>query len=147
LRVTGQVPRTTDFEDTGGDFYLNSACTQPDPILDDQAVFFDTRDGTVVLLGCGHAGVVNTLRHVKELTSGRPIHGVMGGMHLINASPNRLDRTVETFRQFDLGILAPAHCTGARAQARLLSEFPDIWEPCSAGTRFEFLRPEGPGPA
>jgi len=138
LRVTGQVPRATDYEDTGGDFYLDGTCDTPDPIEDDQAVFFDTRDGTVVLLGCGHAGVVNTLRHIQDLTEGRPIHAVIGGMHLVAASRNRLDRTVEALRELDVGLIAPAHCTGARAQARLAFEFPDRWEPCHVGTRFEF---------
>lgn len=147
LQVTGQVPRVTDFEDTGGDFYLDQACTRVDPIVDDQAVFFDTQDGTVVLLGCGHAGVVNTLRYVQELTGGRPIHAVIGGMHLVNASPDRLARTMEALRELDVAVLSPAHCTGARAQARLFTEFQDRWEPCPVGTRFEFLRPERRGPA
>ena len=54
--VTGEIPRRNSFEDTGGRFFLDEACTQPDPLLDDQALFFDTRDGLVVLLGCAHAG-------------------------------------------------------------------------------------------
>lgn len=139
LRVTGQVPRVNDVEDTGGDFYLDHACNRTDPIVDDQATFLDTPDGSVVLLGCGHAGVVNTLQHVQELTGGRPIHAVIGGMHLINASPDRVDWTVRALRGYTVGLLAPAHCTGARAQARLWSEFQDSWMPCPVGTRFEFL--------
>lgn len=146
LWATGQVPRVTGFEDTGGDFYLDAACKTPDPIGDDQAVFFDTRDGTVVLLGCCHAGVVNTLRHVQDLTGGRPIHAVLGGTHLISASRDRMARTVEALREMDVGLLAPAHCTGARAQVRLGSEFPDRWEPCHVGSVFEFPGgPTGPG--
>ncbi len=141
LWVTGQVPRTSDYEDTGGDFYLDHTCDIPDPIEDDQAVYFDTGDGTVVLLGCGHAGVVNTLRYVQGLTGGRPIHAVIGGTHLVAASRNRMDRTVAALREMDMGLLAPAHCTGARAQARLASEFPGRWEPCHVGARFEFFRP------
>lgn len=138
LRVTGQVPRRTDFEDTGGDFYLDRGCANPDPIVDDQAVFFDTPEGTVVLLGCGHAGVVNTLYHVQELTGGRPLHAVIGGMHLVAASDNRLDRTVEALRELKVGSIAPLHCTGPRAQARLAFEFPDRWKPCHVGSLFEF---------
>ena len=138
LWVTGQVPRATEYEDTGGDFYLDDACREPDPIEDDQAVFFDTPDGTVVLLGCGHAGVVNTLRHVQGLTEGRPIHAVLGGTHLVAASKERMDRTVEALRALDLALIVPAHCTGARALARIASEFQDSWEPCHVGTSFEF---------
>jgi 7,8-dihydropterin-6-yl-methyl-4-(beta-D-ribofuranosyl)aminobenzene 5'-phosphate synthase len=138
LRVTGYVPRTTAYEDAGGDFYLDGACVTPDPIDDDQAVFFDTQDGIVVLLGCGHAGVVNTLRHVHGLTGGRPIHSVIGGMHLVNATKERLDKTVEALRELDVDLVAPAHCTGPRAKARLGSEFASRWEPCHVGSRFEF---------
>jgi 7,8-dihydropterin-6-yl-methyl-4-(beta-D-ribofuranosyl)aminobenzene 5'-phosphate synthase len=138
LRVTGEIPRETAFENTGGDFYLDASCETVDPIQDDQAVFLDTRDGTVVLLGCGHAGVVNTLRHVQELTGGRPIHAVIGGMHLVSASKERLDRTVDALRELNVHLIAPAHCTGPWAQARLTNEFPHRWEPCRVGTRFEF---------
>ena len=119
LWVTGQVPRATEYEDTGGDFYLDDTCQDPDPIEDDQAVFFDTPDGTVVLLGCGHAGVVNTLHHIRDLTESRPIHAVLGGTHLVAASKDRMDRTVEALRALDLDLIVPAHCTGARAQARI----------------------------
>jgi len=77
--VTGEIPRQNDFEDTGGRFFLDAACTQADPLTDDQALFFDAADGLVVLLGCGHAGVVNTLEYVRHLTGGRPIHMIAGG--------------------------------------------------------------------
>jgi 7,8-dihydropterin-6-yl-methyl-4-(beta-D-ribofuranosyl)aminobenzene 5'-phosphate synthase len=145
--ATGPIPRATDFEDTGGDFFLDEPCLEADPIVDDQAVFFDTRDGTVVLLGCGHAGVVNTLNQIQNHTGGRPIHAVLGGMHLINASPERLTRTMDALRGLDVTMLAPAHCTGARAQAHMGTEFPDRWEPSTVGRRFEFPTPERPGPA
>ena len=141
LRATGQVPRGTVYEDTGGDFYLDATCETPDPIEDDQAVFFDTRDGTVVLLGCGHAGVVNTLRHVQSLTGKRPIHAVVGGMHLIAASRNRMDETVEALKELNVSLLVPLHCTGARAQARMAAEFPDSWVPGQVGSRLEFSAP------
>jgi 7,8-dihydropterin-6-yl-methyl-4-(beta-D-ribofuranosyl)aminobenzene 5'-phosphate synthase len=140
IRVTGRVPRRTDYEDTGGDFYLDEACSAPDPIEDDQSLFFDTSEGTVVLLGCCHAGVVNTLRYIQEMTGGRLIHAVLGGTHLIAASEVRMDQTVHELRKMDIALLAPAHCTGARAQARIATEFPETWEPSHVGTRFEFTR-------
>jgi 7,8-dihydropterin-6-yl-methyl-4-(beta-D-ribofuranosyl)aminobenzene 5'-phosphate synthase len=63
LVATGPVPRITDFEDTGGPFFLDAQCQQPDPLWDDQAIFFESKQGTVVLLGCAHSGVINTLRY------------------------------------------------------------------------------------
>lgn len=138
--LTGEIPRETEFEDVGGAFVLDEAGTKPDPIADDQALFFDTQHGVVVLLGCAHAGVVNTLRHVQRLTHHRPIHAVLGGMHLLAAGPERLDRTVAALRELGVQRLGPAHCTGAAATARLWTEFPKACMLCSVGSRFVFQR-------
>lgn len=138
LMATGPVPRTTDFEDTGGPFYLDAKCTRPDPLVDDQAVFFEASDGVVVLLGCAHSGVVNTLRYIDQLTGGKPIHAVLGGMHLVQASPERLERTIEALRTWDIPLLAPGHCTGMAATAAIWKAFPGRCATCHVGTRFEF---------
>ncbi len=136
--LTGPVPRATDFEDTGGPFFLDAQCRTPDPLLDDQAVFFPAAQGTVVLLGCAHAGVVNTLRYVRRLTDDRPIHAVLGGMHLLNASPDRLSRTIEALRELDIACLGPAHCTGRAATAALWHALPDRCISLHVGTRVEY---------
>ena len=138
--LTGEIPRATAFEDMDIHFVLNEAGTQPDSILDDQALFFDTQDGVVVLLGCAHAGVVNTLLYVRRLTHNRPIHAVLGGMHLLAAGPERMTRTVEALRELGVQRMAPAHCTGVAATARLWSEFPQACSSCSVGSRFVFQR-------
>lgn len=141
--LTGEIPRVAAFEDVGGPFVLDQAGVRPDPIVDDQALFFDTPDGVVVLLGCAHAGVVNTLRHIRDLTGGRPIHAALGGMHLLVAGPERMNRTVEALRSLDVRRLGPAHCTGAAATARLWHEFPGACATCSVGSRFVFQRKRG----
>ena len=138
LTVTGPIPRVTDFEDTGGPFFLDNDCLQPDPLADDQALFFDTQQGTVVLLGCAHAGVINTLLYIRQLTGGRPIHTVMGGMHLVQASTERLERTIEELQRLGVQRLGPAHCTGSRAVAALWNAFPQQCFDYHVGTRVEF---------
>jgi 7,8-dihydropterin-6-yl-methyl-4-(beta-D-ribofuranosyl)aminobenzene 5'-phosphate synthase len=138
LFVTGPVPRLAEYEDTGGAFSLDRDCLQPDPIEDDQALFFESNAGVVVLLGCAHAGVVNTLEYVRSLTGGKPIHAVVGGMHLKNASRERLERTYEEFRRMDISRLHPGHCTGIRAVAELWQQFPGRCGSLSVGTRMEF---------
>jgi 7,8-dihydropterin-6-yl-methyl-4-(beta-D-ribofuranosyl)aminobenzene 5'-phosphate synthase len=138
LTITGPVPRLTDFEDTGGPFFLNHACTEPDPLEDDQAVFFDTLEGTVVVLGCAHSGVINTLHYIRQLTDNRPIRAVIGGMHLVNASPQRIERTIEELRKIGVERLAPAHCTGMPATVALWNAFPGRCQPCPVGTRLDF---------
>jgi 7,8-dihydropterin-6-yl-methyl-4-(beta-D-ribofuranosyl)aminobenzene 5'-phosphate synthase len=138
LRVTGPVPRVTDFEGTGGPFFADKACTQPDLLVDDQAAFIETSAGTIVILGCAHAGIVNTLRYIQNLTAGRAIHTVIGGTHLHSVSPERMDKTVDELRQLDVQRLLPCHCTGATAVARLWSEFPGRCIACSVGTAVDF---------
>ncbi|MDD4267014.1 MAG: MBL fold metallo-hydrolase [Pirellulales bacterium] len=138
LIATGAVPRVTEFEDTGGRFFLDARCQTADPLSDDQAIFFESTRGLVVLLGCAHAGVINTLRYVRQLTAGRPIHAVLGGMHLLNAPAERLDRTIGELREMKIDRLGPAHCTGRAATAALWNALPDRCVPCHVGTQFEF---------
>jgi len=138
LFVTGEIPRVTDFEDSGGPFFLDEGCIRSDPILDDQALFFESPRGTVVLLGCAHAGVINTLLYIQQLTDGKPIHAVMGGMHLLSASRMRMDSTIEYLNRINPDLLGPAHCTGGAATAELWEAFPQKCFPCHGGTSFEF---------
>ncbi len=136
--VTGEIPRQNNFEDTGGPFFLDKSCLTPDPLKDDQALFFETSEGIVVLLGCAHAGVINTLEYIRQLTGNKPIHTVMGGMHLINASESRLKETFEGLRRLDVKHLAPAHCTGLKATVQLWSEFPGACASCNVGVGATF---------
>ena len=137
LFVTGPIPRVTDFECTGGLFFKDGNCRQPDDLIDDQAAFLETSTGVVVILGCAHAGIINTLRYVRELLPGRPIHTVIGGTHLAGADEMRMNKTVEALRTFDIQRLFPLHCTGFAATARLWKELPDRVSICPVGTRLE----------
>jgi len=136
--VTGEIPRVTEFEDTGGHFFLDKGCINSDPFLDDQALFFESSKGTVVLLGWAHAGVINTLLYIRQLTHGNPIHAVMGGMHLLSASHKRMDNTIEYLTRINPDLLGPAHCTGRAATAELWEAFPQKCFSCPAGTTMEF---------
>jgi 7,8-dihydropterin-6-yl-methyl-4-(beta-D-ribofuranosyl)aminobenzene 5'-phosphate synthase len=138
VRLTGPIPRETEFEDTGGPFFLDAECACPDRLVDDQAVFIETDRGTVVVLGCAHSGLINTLQYVRRLTSDRPILAVIGGMHLGSASKARLDRTVDELREIGVGQIGPCHCTGDAAAARFREEFPEGSIECRAGTVIEY---------
>lgn len=136
LFATGGIPRRTHFEDTGGAFFLDAVCSVPDPIPDDQALWARTGDGVVVVLGCAHAGVVNTLDYVAELAHTAHIHAIIGGMHLQNADERRLKATAKAFRRYQVNMLAPCHCTGQVAKRFLAREFPAEYVPCFAGAVF-----------
>ena len=117
--LTGPIPRLSGFEDTGGPFYLDPEGTIPDPIEDDMALWIATDRGLVVCLGCAHAGVVNTLEHIIRLTGTDRILAVIGGLHLMSAGQERLDRTVTALRRLAPDRLFPCHCTGDAAAAFL----------------------------
>ena len=136
--LTGPIPRVTGFEDTGGPFFRDAACEIPDELIDDQAAYVDTRDGLVVILGCAHAGVINTLTYIQQLTCQAPIHTVIGGMHLVSAGSGRLDRTITALAGMGVRRLVPLHCTGFQATARLLRELPAQTTMCSIGTVLEY---------
>ncbi|NEV61389.1 MBL fold metallo-hydrolase [Thiorhodococcus minor] len=142
IHLTGEIPRRHGIEDTGGPFHLDAERTQVDPLLDDQALYLDAAEGTVVLLGCGHSGVINTLEHIAQLTQGRRIHAVIGGMHLLRATPERLDFTAERLQALDVDYLAPIHCTGAEATCFFRSRFPDRTHSSEVGAVHSFLRSE-----
>jgi 7,8-dihydropterin-6-yl-methyl-4-(beta-D-ribofuranosyl)aminobenzene 5'-phosphate synthase len=143
--VTGEIPRETDFEDTGltKEAFLDEAMAIPDPIVDDQAVVFRVPQGVVVLLGCGHSGLVNTLRRVRALLGVDRIHAVMGGSHLIAASPRRMQLTMAALKAFGVERILLSHCTGAAAFAELAHTFPGRCSWPGSGTVVTFGTPSG----
>ncbi len=136
--ATGEIPRIHDIEDTGGPFYVDAQRQQNDPIRDDQAVFLRTPQGTVVLLGCGHSGVINTLEYIQQLTDGAPIQAVIGGTHLLRASEARLAFTLDALKAMDIRYLAPNHCTGLTAVCLFQRHFPALFHESPAGSLHRF---------
>jgi len=119
IGLSGQIPRWTDFEDAGGPFYFDPHALRPDPVSDDQAMWISTDKGLIVCVGCCHAGLVNTLSHLREVSGESRIRAVIGGLHLGAASQERLDKTVQALRDLNPGLLVPCHCTGEAAIAYL----------------------------
>lgn len=134
IHLTGEIPRRHAIEDCGGPFYLDAACSRPDLLPDDQAMYLETPSGIVVLLGCGHSGVINTLDHIRELTDGRPIQAVIGGMHLLRAGTERLAFTAEHLARMEIRYLAPIHCTGTEASGYFRARFPSQIRESVVGT-------------
>ena len=117
--LSGVIPRCTDFEDAGGPFFFDTHGHRPDPIEDDQALWIATDQGLVVCTGCCHAGLVNTLTHLREITGEERIRAVIGGLHLGAASEERLEKTAIALRDIKPGLLVACHCTGEAATAWL----------------------------
>ncbi len=135
--VTGPIPRVTDFEDTGWQFFLDGDCSRPDTMLDDQALWIKTRRGLIVVLGCAHAGVVNTLKYISDVSGMIPICAMLGGMHLLQAREERLQRTADELRHCRVVVLAPCHCTGGSARDYLKGCFSGEFLTPSAGFKWD----------
>jgi 7,8-dihydropterin-6-yl-methyl-4-(beta-D-ribofuranosyl)aminobenzene 5'-phosphate synthase len=136
--TTGEIERRTDFEDAGEGFFVDPNCTKPDIIRDDQALILDSEKGLIVLFGCGHSGLINTLIKVRELFPNKEIRVVMGGFHLGGASEERLERTCEALPQFGVKEIYPGHCTGWRAINRFSLQKDWITSPLFVGFQYEF---------
>jgi 7,8-dihydropterin-6-yl-methyl-4-(beta-D-ribofuranosyl)aminobenzene 5'-phosphate synthase len=137
--VTGPIPRRISFEDTGGPFFVDEECHIKDPITDDQAIWIKTAEGIVLLLGCAHSGVVNTLDYVADLSGVTQFHAVIGGVHLLNASVERLEATLGALHRYQVQLIAPCHCTGDAPASLLAERFPTEYTRAGAGSRFTWL--------
>jgi 7,8-dihydropterin-6-yl-methyl-4-(beta-D-ribofuranosyl)aminobenzene 5'-phosphate synthase len=136
--ITGEIDRTSAFE-TGfrGHEAFHDGAWEPDPlILDDQALIVRLDDrGLVVLSGCGHAGIVNTVRYARRLTGEMRIAAVIGGFHLSGPMFEPvIEPTVQAFDELAPALLVPAHCTGWKAVHQLAARFPDAFLQSAVGT-------------
>ena len=138
VSVTGEIPRRNDFEDVGGPFFRDEAGRLPDPLPDDQALYIDTPNGMVALLGCAHAGLVNTLDCIAQLANRQRFQAVLGGMHLVRASDERISRSIAALQAYDVQLIGPCHCTGPQATASIREAFPERFLSVSAGSVISF---------
>lgn len=129
--LTGSIPRVSG-EDCGGPFFSDVAGTVKDHISDEQALL--TADG-VLIQGCCHAGVINTLEFCRKEHPEIKIHTIVGGLHLLAASEERLQKTAEFLRNYGIQKLYLLHCTGENAIAFLREQLPEIeiFTPCVDG--------------
>ncbi len=126
ILTTGEIPMVTDFERIDDILVVDQdGELKPDGLADDQALVIKTGQGLVVLLGCAHRGMINTLYWAQRLTGVSPVHAVIGGSHLISASGEQMHRTIAVLKELDVRRLSLCHCTGLKAISVLAGEFGD----------------------
>jgi len=124
ITTTGEIALENDFETVESIFYLQKEeGYTADTLADDRALILDTDKGLVVLLGCSHRGVVNTLNHVTQITGCKRIHAILGGLHLGKASDEKLEKIIDHLHAFGLEKIGVGHCTGPKAFLALANEF------------------------
>lgn len=135
--LTGEVPRRTEFERGDAGLFCDAAGCFPDRVPDDQSLIIVTGKGLLLLLGCCHAGVVNTVEWAREQTGVSEVYGIVGGCHLAFCSEHQLEGTIRTLKKYGVKKLCAGHCTGFAASARLAREFPGF-RPAQVGYTLEF---------
>lgn len=139
--VTGEIPRTNNFEKGFPNHYseVDDGEMESDPLIrDDQAVILNVKDkGLVIITGCGHAGIINTLNYAKELAGEDRIYCVIGGMHLSGGLFEPIiARTIEELEKLKPRYVVPCHCSGLKAVAEIARKMPDAFIQNSVGTNY-----------
>jgi 7,8-dihydropterin-6-yl-methyl-4-(beta-D-ribofuranosyl)aminobenzene 5'-phosphate synthase len=137
ILTSGTIPLRTSYENIEENLLVkNDEVFEQDKIFDDISLIINTQEGLIVVLGCAHRGVINTLLHARILTGIRRVAMVIGGMHLIQASEERIESTINGLKEIGVQRIIISHCTGTRASERLKQEFGECCLLNSAGSHF-----------
>ena len=137
VMTTGEIPMLSSYERVENNLFVKENDTLcQDQLADDLALVIDTDFGLVVILGCAHRGIVNTLRQAQQLTGKELVYAVIGGTHLYRASKERIEKTIVDLKKMGVQRLGVSHCTGFHAAARMAQEFEGAFFLNNAGTCF-----------
>jgi 7,8-dihydropterin-6-yl-methyl-4-(beta-D-ribofuranosyl)aminobenzene 5'-phosphate synthase len=138
--LTGNIDRTTAYEKVPLSLLVNrKGKPEPDDFRGEQALFFVLRGkGLVVLSGCAHAGIVNTVRHAQKVSGIENVYAILGGFHLINTKPEIIEKTVSDIKAIKPRYIVPAHCTGFEATVTFSREMPEAFNLNTSGTKYSF---------
>ena len=139
--TTGYVPRES-FETAGRPETLRFRDGErflPDDLEEDQSIVLHVAGkGLVVVAGCAHAGIVNTVEHARRISGVDRVHAVLGGFHLGRATDADIERTVEAIAGIDPAMIVPSHCTGFAAMRRFAERMPEAFVLGTVGTTYSF---------
>jgi 7,8-dihydropterin-6-yl-methyl-4-(beta-D-ribofuranosyl)aminobenzene 5'-phosphate synthase len=143
ILVTGEIPRTNTFDKGFPNHYseTDGGRVEADPLIkDDQAIVLNVKDkGLVIVTGCGHAGIINTINYAKELTGEDRIYAVLGGMHLSGGLFEPIiPRTIKELETLRPKFIVPCHCSGLKAVTEIARTMPDAFIQNSVGTTYVF---------
>jgi len=134
--TTGEVQASTGHEKIDPALHIkNGEDYVPDELADDLGIIIKTEKGLVLLLGCAHRGIINTINHARKITGVEKIYAVIGGTHLISAGLGQLEATVAALKEMKIEKLGTSHCTGLIPASILAHEFKGAFFFNSAGTK------------
>jgi len=129
VTTSGEIKRTNPFEKiTWKAITIIEGKQVMDKVPEDQALFINIKEhGLLAIVGCAHAGIINTLDHALMVTGVKKLYGFIGGTHLIQPKEHRLNETIRRLKDYDLKLMAPSHCTGYKSMIALNQNFPDAF--------------------
>jgi len=137
--ASGPIQRRTSFEKgSPSSFVATDEGLRPDDFPGEQALGFPTEDGLVVVSSCAHAGIVNTVLHLRDVSGVRHVRAAIGGFHLSGAPAEKIAATVSAMRDIGPDRLVPMHCTGPDAERLFHAEMPEATAVNAAGSRWHF---------
>jgi 7,8-dihydropterin-6-yl-methyl-4-(beta-D-ribofuranosyl)aminobenzene 5'-phosphate synthase len=139
----GEIERVNDFEKgMPSAYYEEDGKEIKDQILDDSSLVADLKGkGLVILSGCAHAGIINTVNYARKVTGVERVHVIMGGFHLVGPTFEPLiGRTIDEMKQFAPDYVAPCHCTGRKAIMAFEREMPEAFILNQSGTTLVFRK-------
>lgn len=131
--LSGEILRQFDIREINKGLFYDMEGNEVDDVLDEQALIINTSKGVVVLLGCCHAGVANTLEAAADITGEKSFYMVLGGMHLSKATENIIWETVQSLRRYNVQKVGCAHCTGLQGIMALKRLFSGEIFSCDVG--------------
>lgn len=137
VMTTGEITRKTSFEKPEGFYVIKGGSFKRDSLPDDQALLVNMDEGLIIITGCGHSGVINTIMHATEITNAEKICAVIGGFHLIDATEKKIDETISELKRINPEIIAPMHCTGFKAKKKISDVLPSAFRELYCGDRLE----------
>jgi 7,8-dihydropterin-6-yl-methyl-4-(beta-D-ribofuranosyl)aminobenzene 5'-phosphate synthase len=136
--LPGKVERVIDYEQMPATMLAKKGDSFVQEMFPgEQAIFLNAKGkGLVVLSGCAHRGIVNTVKQAQRMTGLQKVYAVMGGFHLTAAKPEVIQKTVADIKAINPDYIVPAHCTGYEAMALFKKEMPDRFILNTAGTKY-----------
>jgi len=139
--ITGEIPRKTSFE-TGypqHKAFVSGSWISDTLIMDERAVVINIKGkGLVVLSGCAHAGIINTVKYAQQISGTERVYAVLGGFHLAGKTfENRIQPTIEELQRINPQLIVPSHCTGWKAMCAIAKTLFEAFVWNSVGNLYE----------
>ena len=126
IMATGEVERKATFEKAEGFWTVSNGRFVEDIMPDDQSLIINIEGkGLVIVAGCAHSGIINTIKHAQKITETNRVCAVLGGFHLAKADDKRIQATVNELMKLDLSFIGPCHCTGSKAVNKIAEALGD----------------------